>query len=151
MYRRAFSIEEILASPIVCYPIHLLEICAPNEGAAAIILCPAEKAHQYTDKPIYIEACVHVVAAYSSDFRVPIESMSARIENPSPVTLASQKACEKAGVGPMDMDLIELQDTDAFCELQIYENLGLCKKGESGKLIDDGATDKASSVNVSGG
>jgi acetyl-CoA C-acetyltransferase len=153
MYRKAFSIEEILASPLVCYPIHLFEICAPNEGAAAIILCPAEKAHKYTDKPIYIEACVHVVAKYSSDFRVPVESMSAKIENPSPVTLASQKAYEIAGVGPMDMDLIELQDTDAFCELQIYENLGLCKDGESGKLIDDGTTDRDGKipVNVSGG
>jgi acetyl-CoA acetyltransferase len=79
--------------------------------------------------------------------------MSARIENPSPVTVASQKAYEKAGVGPMDMDLIELQDTDAFCELQIYENLGLCEKGGSGKLIEDGTTERNGRipVNVSGG
>ena len=153
MYKKAFTIEQILASPMVCYPIHLLEICAPNEGAAAVIICPADQAHKYTTKPVYIESCIHVVAEYSSDFRVPIESMSAKIENPSPVTLASKKAYEQAGVGPMDMNLIEVQDTDAFCELQIYEGLGLCKEGEAGKLIDDGVTNRNGKipVNVSGG
>jgi acetyl-CoA C-acetyltransferase len=153
MYQKEFTIEEIMASPIVCDPIHLLEICAPNEGAGALVLCPWEKAHKYNSKPIAIEACFHTVAMYSSDFRVPIESMSARVTNPGPAEAASQKAYEAAGIGPEDLDLVELQDTDAFCELLLYEELGLCKVGESGKLIDEGVTEREGRlpVNVSGG
>jgi len=153
MYQKEFTIEEIMASPIVCDPIHLLEICAPDEGAGAIVLCPWEKAHKYNSKPIAIEACFHTVAKYSSDFRVPIESMSARVTNPGPAEVASQKAYEVAGIGPKDLDLVELQDTDAFCELLLYEELGLCKVGESGKLIDEGVTERGGRlpVNVSGG
>jgi len=153
MYQKEFRIEEIMASPIVCDPIHLFEICAPNEGAGAIVLCPWEKAHKYNSKPIAVEACVHTVAMYSSDFRVPIESMSARITNPGPTEAASEKAYKAAGIGPEDLDLVELQDTDSFCELMLYEELGFCKVGESGKLIDDGVTEKNGKlpVNVSGG
>jgi acetyl-CoA C-acetyltransferase len=153
MYQKAFTIEEILASPMVCDPIHLLEICAPNEGAAAVVLSSWDKAHKYTTTPIAIEACVHTIAQYSSDFRVPTESMSARIENPSPTETASRKAYEMAGIGPEDVDLVELQDTDAFCELEACEKLGLCAPGESGKLIDDGVTEIGGRlpVNVSGG
>jgi acetyl-CoA C-acetyltransferase len=153
MYQKQFSIEEILASPMVCDPIHLLEICAPNEGAAAVILCPWETAHKYTSNPISIEACVHRIGTYSSDFRVPIESMSAKITNPSPTEIASKKAYEQAGLGPEDLDIVELQDTDAFCELQAYEGLGLCAEGDSGKLINDGITEIGGKlpVNVSGG
>jgi acetyl-CoA acetyltransferase len=153
MYKKKFTIEEILDSPLVCDPIHLLEICAPNEGAAAVVLCPWENAHKYTSTPISVEACVHRIATYSSDFRVPIESMSARITNPDPTEMASRKAYEEAGLGPEDLDVVELQDTDAFCELQAYEGLGLCAVGESGKLIDDGVTEMSGKlpVNVSGG
>ncbi len=153
MYQKRFSIEEVMSSPVVCDPIHLLEICAPNEGAAALVLCPMKKAHKYNSRPIAVNACVHTVAMYSSDFRVPIESMSARIVNPGPTEVTSRKAYEKAGIGPEDLDLCEVQDTDAFCELTSYEGLGLCKLGEPGKLIDEGATERSGRipVNVSGG
>ena len=82
-----------------------------------------------------------------------IESMSARITNPSPTEMASKKAYEQAGLGPEDFDVIELQDTDAFCELQAYEGLGLCAEGESARLINDGITERDGKlpVNVSGG
>ena len=81
-----------------------------------------DKAHKYTSTPIAIEACVHTIAHYSSDFRVPTESMSARIENPSPTETASRRAYEMAGIGSEDLDLVELQDS----ELEAYEKLGLC-------------------------
>jgi acetyl-CoA acetyltransferase len=153
MYQKEFTMEEIMNSTMVCSPIHLLEICAPNEGAGALVLCPADKAHKYTSKPIFIEACVHTVAMYSSDFRVPIESLSAKIEMPGPDEVTSKKAYEKAGIGPEDVNLFEVQDTDAFCELAAYEGLGICKIGESGKLVQDGVTEKTGKkpVNVSGG
>lgn len=153
MYQKAFTMEEILHSPMVCDPIHLLEICAPNEGAAALVLCTKEKARQYTNKMIFVSSCVHTIAQYSADFRVPNESLSARIVNPGPTEVAGKKAFEEAGVGPEDIDLAEVQDTDAFCEIEIYEELGFCKKGEGGRLVDEGATEIGGRipVNVSGG
>lgn len=153
MYQKAFSIEEILSSPMVCDPIHLYEICAPNEGAAAVILCPLENAHKYTKKPVTISACVHTTSPYSGDFRAPLDSMSAKISNPGPTKIASQEAYENAGMGPQDIDCFEVQDTDAFCELEIYEDLDLCNPGESGRLIDEGLTEIGAKypVNMSGG
>ena len=153
MYQKAFTMEEILGSPLVCDPIHLLEICAPNEGAAAIVLCTKEKAHKYTSKPITIAACNHAITLYSADLRAPVEFMSAKSSNPGPTEVASKKVYEEAGIGPDDVDCFEVQDTDAFCEIEIYEQLGLCQYGESGRLIDEGVTEMGgkSPVNMSGG
>ncbi|MFC1845849.1 thiolase family protein [Chloroflexota bacterium] len=153
MYQKAFTMEEILNSAMVCDPIHLLEICAPNEGAAAVVLCAKDQAHKYTDNPITIASCAHSIALYSADFRVPIESMSANIVNPGPTQVTGKKAFEEAGIGPEDIDVAEVQDTDAFCEIEIYEDLGFCKLGQGGQLLDEGVTQIGGKipVNVSGG
>jgi acetyl-CoA acetyltransferase len=153
MYQKEFTIEEILNSALVCDPIHLYEICAPNEGAAAVVLCCKEKAHQYSSKPVTIAACVHTISQYSADFRVPVDYLSARSANPGPTEVTGKEAYEEAGMGPEDIDCFEVQDTDAFCELEIYEQLGLCPWGESGRLIDEGVTEMSGKhpVNMSGG
>jgi acetyl-CoA C-acetyltransferase len=153
MYQKEFSLEEILNSQLVCDPMRLLEICAPNEGAAAMVLCTKDKARQYTTKPIIVASCIHTITLYSADFRCPVDSMSAKIENPGPTEMASRKAFEVAGLGCKEVDCFEVQDTDAFCELEIYEHLGLCPKGEAGRLIDEGVTEIGGKypVNMSGG
>jgi acetyl-CoA acetyltransferase len=153
MYQKEFSIEQILNSPMVCDPIHLLEICAPNEGAAAVVVCTREKASRYTTRPITIAACEHSIAQYSADFRVPIDSMSATANNPGPTEVTAGLAYEQSGLGVEDIDCFEVQDTDAFCEVEIYEQLGLCPIGEAGRLIDEGATEMSGKypVNMSGG
>jgi acetyl-CoA acetyltransferase len=153
MYQKEFSLESILNSPLVCDPIRLYEICAPNEGAAAVVLATPKKARELTTRPVRIASCIHTIALYSSDFRVPADSMSAVIENPGPTEVTARKAFEAAGIGPNDVDCFEVQDTDAFCELEIYEQLGLCPLGEAGRLIDEGVTEMTGKhpVNVSGG
>lgn len=153
MYQKEFTMEQILASKLVCDPIRLLEICAPNEGAAAVVLCAADKAAQYTSRAVTIAACVPVNALYASDFRCPLDSLSATAKNMGPTEVAAKKAYELAGIGPEDIRCFEVQDTDAFCELEIYEQMGLCPLGDAGKLIDDGATEITGKypVNVSGG
>lgn len=153
MYQKAFTIEEILNSALVCDPIRLLEICAPNEGAAAVILCPRDKAGRYTNKPVTIAACAPVNAYYSADFRAPLDSLSAKVENPGPTEVAGKKAYEQSGISPREIQCFEVQDTDAFCEIEIYEQLGLCKTGEAGRLIDEGVTEMGGKypVNMSGG
>lgn len=153
MYRKEFTLEEILNSKLVCDPIRLLEICAPNEGAAAVIMCTKETAKQLARKAITVAACTHTITLYSADFRVPLDSTSANVLNPGPTEETSRKAYERAGIGPKDIDLFEVQDTDCFCEIEIYEELGLCPLGDAGKLIDEGTTKIGGKypVNVSGG
>ena len=153
MYQKAFTIEEILGSALVCDPIHLLEICAPNEGAAAGVLCFLKNAARYTAHPITIAASVPVNAYYSADFRAPLDSLSAKTSSPGPTEVAGKQAYEQAGIGPAEVNCFEVQDTDAFCEIEIYEQLGLCPFGEGGRLIDEGVTEIGGKypVNMSGG
>jgi acetyl-CoA acetyltransferase len=153
MYRKEFSLDEIAHSPPVCDPIRRLEICAPNDGAAAVIVASARRARQLGGRPIRIAACSHTIARYSADFRCPADSMSATARNPGPTEVTARQAFEQAQVGPNDIDCFEVQDTDAFCEIEIYEELGLCPPGEGGKLIAEGRTaiGGESPVNMSGG
>jgi acetyl-CoA acetyltransferase len=153
MYRQEFSIEEILHSPPVCDPIRRLEICAPNDGAAAVIVASGNRARRIGRNPIKIAACSHTIARYSADFRCPADSMSATANNPGPTQVTAQQAYERAGLGVEDIDCYEVQDTDAFCEIEIYEELGLCALGEGGKLISEGRTEIGGDlpVNMSGG
>lgn len=153
MYRKEFSIEEILGSPLVCDPIRRLEICAPDDGAAAVIVGSAERAKKLGGRPIEIAACAHTIARYSADFRCPADSMSSTANNPGPTEVTAALAYRMASLGPRDVNCFEVQDTDAFCELEIYEELQLCPRGEGGKLIDEGITEITGPrpVNMSGG
>ena len=155
MYRKAFSMEEILNSPLVCDPIHLLEICAANDGAAAVVVASGRRARELgvTGKAVHIAAISHTVSRYSANFRTPADSMSATISNHGPSIVTARRAYESAGLGPADIACFEVQDTDAFCEIEAYEDLGLCPRGEGGRLIDKGLTelDGLMPVNMSGG
>lgn len=153
MYRKEFSLEEIITSPLVCDPIRRLEICAPNDGAAAVVVASRERAAKIGGNPITIAACCHSIARFSADFRCPADSMSATANNPGPTEVTARQAFERAGLGPKDVDCFEVQDTDAFCEIEIYEELGLCGLGEAGRLIDEGRTEIGGDmpVNMSGG
>ena len=155
MYRKAFSLDEVMASPLVCDPLRLLEVCAPNDGAAAVVIASSERARQLgaNGPAIRIAAIAHTIARYSADFRCPADSMSATANNPGPTEVTAQKAYDIAGVGPEDIDCFEVQDTDAFSEIECYEGLGLCSPGEGGRLIDEGETEigGAKPVNMSGG
>lgn len=153
MYQKEFSIEEIMASPLVCDPIRRLEICAPNDGAAALVVASAKRARELGGRPIQIAACTHTIARYSADFRCPADSMSSTTNNPGPTEVTSQQAYARAGIGPKDIDCFEVQDTDAFCEIEIYGDLGLCSATEAGRLIEEGRTEISGDmpVNMSGG
>jgi acetyl-CoA acetyltransferase len=140
-YREVYSLEDILASPPVAEPLTRL-MCSPiGDGAAAVVLCSAEKAKQFTSKPVHVRASVLT----SGGDREPGE--------PGITERAAQKAYEIAGVGPEDINVAEVHDASAPAELVIYEELGFCKPGEGGQLIDAKATyvDGPIPVNPSGG
>jgi len=152
MYQKALGYEEILHSPMVCDPLHLLMLCAPNEGAAAAILCSKDKAGQYTNKPVTIAACELRSALHVSDRNLGVH-YAGRVKKPTVIERVSQAAYNAAGIGPQDLSLVELQDTDVASEIIYSEELGLCKEGEGGRLIDEGATEINGRIpiNVSGG
>ena len=140
-YQEVYSLEDILNSPVVAEPLTRL-MCSPiGDGAAAAVLCASSVAHRFTNKP------VKVLASLLSS------GTDRSADQPGIVTRVAQQAYEKAGVGPGDLSVIELHDASAPAELMTYEELGLCKPGEGGKMIDEGVTEITGRipVNPSGG
>ena len=126
--RKPLSEEEILASPMLNYPLTQYMFCSPDEGAAAVVLCKAEHAHRYTDKPIYLRATT-VRTRRLGAFEV--HSPWLPIEETAGATVdASRAAFEMAGIGPEDVDVIQLQDTDAGAEVIHLAENGFCADGE---------------------
>jgi acetyl-CoA acetyltransferase len=132
-------------------PLTQYMFCSPDEGAAAVILCKASEAHKYTSKPIYLKASV-VRTRKLGAFEVhspwlPIE------RDDAPTVYASRAAYEMAGLGPEDVDVAQLQDTDAGAEVIHLAENGLCKDGEQERLYAEGATEIGGSlpVNTDGG
>src|SRR3954451_1302552 len=149
--RKALSEEQILESAMLNYPLTQYMFCSPNEGAAAVVLCRAEVAHRYTDKPIYLRATT-VRTRRLGAFEVhspwlPIE------ETVGPTVDASRAAYELAGIGPEDVDVVQLQDTDAGAEVIHLAENGFCADGEQERLVADGALEINGSlrVNTDGG
>jgi len=152
MYQKETSVEEVLASRVVCEPLHLFMLCSPNEGAAALVL--------RREGPGSPGASVTLAAAVlRSHIPGPVLSESTPLAGladdsvPAPTTLAATAAYEEAGVGPGDLHVVECQDTDAARELGSCEELGLCPPGGSAALLDSGATALGGRlpVNPSGG
>jgi len=147
MYRRALSVEEILASPVVCEPLRLLMLCAPNEGAAAVVLSAQPT-------PVRVAAAAlrsHHAGSVLGE-HTPLSGL-ADDGVPTPTEMAAADAYAEAGLGPGDLHLVELQDTDAAREILSAEELGLCAKRGGGRWVRDGGGEMASRlpVNPSGG
>lgn len=151
-YQKANTVEEVLNSRLVCDPTTLLMLCAPDEGAAAAVVCTREVADKLGARPVTIAASALKTALYPQR-RGPAFSMSAKLDPPQVTTMAAREAYEMADIGPQDLDVVELQDTDAFSEILYSEQLGLCGPGEGGPLVASGATEIGGRlpVNCSGG
>lgn len=149
--RKPLSEEEILASPMLNHPLTAAMFCAPDEGAAAVVLCRAEIAHRYTDTPVFVRACELRTRNYGA-YEVNT-SWAAVDEDVSPTVYASRAAFERAGLGPDDVDVMQLQDTDAGAEVIHLAENGFCADGDQAGLIARGATeiDGPLPVNTDGG
>jgi len=148
MYQSETPLDVVMNAEMISYPNTKL-MCSVNvDGSAAAILCSEAKARQLglMSRAVRVRG-----SAMASD---PWSPRNLAMSDFNAVTsLAAQSAYEQAGVGPDDIDLIELHDCFATAELVHYENLGLCKPGEAGRMIDDGETALGGRipVNVSGG
>ena len=149
--RKPLSEEEILASPVLNYPLTQYMFCAPDEGAAAVIMCRGDIARRFTSKPVYLRSAEIRTRRYGA---YEVHATFAPIEEDvSPTVYASRAAFEAAGVGPEDVDVIQLQDTDAGAEVIHMAEAGFCADGEQEKLLADGATEITGPmpVNTDGG
>jgi acetyl-CoA acetyltransferase len=149
--RKPISEEEILASPVLNHPLTAYMFCAPDEGAAAVVMCRADIAERYTDSPVYVRASEIRTRNYGA-YEVNT-SWAAVDEDVSPTVYASRAAYEKAGIGPEDVDVVQLQDTDAGAEVIHMAENGFCADGEQEKLLAEGATEITGPlpVNTDGG
>ena len=149
--QQAMSRDEISNSMMVCDPLRKYMFCSPAEGGAAIILCCGDLARRYTNKPVWLKAAV-VRGRHYGSFEVYSPAIAKTLA-PSATVKAATDAFEIAGVGPRDIDVLQLQDTESGAELMHMAENGFCEHGEQEHLIRSGATaiNGAMPINTDGG
>ncbi|MDH3752763.1 MAG: thiolase family protein [Acidimicrobiia bacterium] len=149
-YRKEFPLADVMGSPMMSYPNTLLMCCPTGDGAAAAVVVSGERL-QSMPKRVQKRAVKVSASVLTSDPYV--ESGQVQPDVNTLTRRAATEAYEAAGVGPEDLDLVELHDCFATAELLHYDNLQLCEEGGAGDFIDSGAPfrDGSTPVNVSGG
>ncbi|MCW2498442.1 MAG: Propanoyl-CoA C-acyltransferase [Frankiales bacterium] len=149
--RTAISEQDIASSTMVSHPLTQYMYCSPGEGAVALVLCRADKARAYTDRAVVLKGVSFRSRRFGS-FEVFSPWLSPE-RGDSPTVEASQAVFELAGVSPQDVDVAQVQDTEAGAELMHMAETGLCKHGEQEGLIRSGATEIGGSlpINTDGG
>lgn len=149
--REEISEQEIIDSTMISDPLTKFMFCAPGEGGVALVICRADKARRYTDKPIYLKAAALRSRRYGS-FEVFAPSQALQ-QVDGPTVDASKAAFEMAGVGPQDIDVLQLQDTESGAEVMHMAENGFCEHGEQEALIQAGETSITGKipVNTDGG
>lgn len=153
-FRQEFTVEDVLNSAMVSDPLRLYEICPVSDGAAAAIICSADKARQFTTDPVWIAASAVATAAF--DDGLPRGLAGVIPEGPahhSEAKRAVEKALSQAGVAPTELDLVELQDNTVYYELAFPEDWGMCEPGQAESLLESGDTMPTGKmpINPSGG
>jgi len=150
MFRKPTTVDEVLASRVVCEPLHLHMLCSPNEGAAAVVL----RSSDLVPDGVTLASAVlrsHLPGSVLGE-ATPMSGID-DTDIPPPSQRAATDAYAEAGIGPSDLDVVECQDTDAARELLSYEELGLCARGDAARMVDDEVTVRGGTlpVNPSGG
>jgi sterol carrier protein 2 len=150
-FQQEYSLEEIQAAPMVFDPLTKLQCCPTSDGAAAAVLCSEEVVirHGLQEQAVEIAGMAMATDLPSTfDERSAIKLVGADI-----TTKAAQAVYDQSGLGPEDVDVIELHDCFSANELITYEALGLCPEGKAGGLIESGAVTYGGDwvVNPSGG
>jgi acetyl-CoA acetyltransferase len=145
-YRREVAVEEVLASPVVADPLHLLDICATSDGAAAVVLTSTEFARSRgVPDPVRVRAVSTVTPTYPQTvIDMPLFATDSALAGEPGARTFKQSigdaAYEEAGIGPEDVDVAEVYDLSTALELDWMEDLGLCAEGEAERLLRRGDT-----------
>ncbi len=146
IYQRVVTLEQCLKARVIASPLKLFDCCANADGASCIILASEEKAKKLTDTPVWISGIGAACGTQSTTGRTNLTGLTCAIE-------AAKQAYKMAGIEPKDVDVAEVHDCFTIAEIMAYENLGFCKPGEGGKLIEDSQTYLGGKipVNIDGG
>jgi len=144
--QKEITLEKALSSRMIAWPLKLYDCSLITDGASCLIITKPELAKKYTDTP------VHIIGSGQASDSIGIyerESFTSLIA----AKIAAKQAYEMAGVTPKDIDVAEVHDCFTIAEIIAYEDLGFCKTGEGGRLIESGETTLEGNlpVNTSGG
>jgi len=149
--RTAMSVDDVTSSPMVCPPLTQFMFCAPGAGAAAVVLASRERAKTITRQPVWLRSVAQRTRQFGA---FTVFSPSLPIEpGVETTTDAARAAFAQAGIGPEDVDVAQIQDTEAGAEIVHMAEVGLCEHGEQERLLLDGETDIGGRlpVNTDGG
>ena len=133
MFQKAVTVDQVLASRMICPPLTLFMLCSPNEGAAAVVLARDGTGPTVAGISLRSHLPGNVLGEDS-----PLGGIDDAAITP-PTALAAQNAYAQAGLGPEDVDVVECQDTDAGRELLAWAELGLCPSGGQVAILEEGA------------
>jgi len=141
-FQKAVTLEEVHNARMVADPLTVMHCCPLGDGAAAVILCAKDVAKKYTDKVCpSVEASILRSVLPDGDPTFSLTQHTAKL------------LYEKTGIGPEDLDLIELHDAFTIEEILYLEALGICPEGEGGRVVEEGITalNGKHPINSSGG
>jgi sterol carrier protein 2 len=149
-FQDEYSLEDIINAPNVFGPLTKLQCCPTSDGAGAAILASEEfvKAHNLQDQAVEI-----LGMAMTTDYDSSYEGSMIKMVGQDMTAAAAEKVYNESGLGPENVDVVELHDCFSCNELITYEGLGLCGEGKAGEFIDSGAQTYGGKVvvNPSGG
>jgi acetyl-CoA C-acetyltransferase len=149
--RKQLTEDDIMSSPMINDPLTQYMLCSPGEGGVAVVLTRAEIAKNFTTTPVFLRSVVTRTRRFGS-FEVFSPWLSAE-RGTSPTEDAAQAAFAQAGIGPDEVQVAQVQDTDAGSEIIHLAETGLCAHGDQEKLITGGETEIGGRlpVNTDGG
>jgi acetyl-CoA acetyltransferase len=153
-FQKEVTVEEVLGSALVSYPLRLFEICPVSDGAAAVVLCSADEARKRTTKPVWVAGSAVATARFDDGVTRGLGGLvPPGITHHSEAKIAVEKALKQAAMGPKDLDFVELQDNTVYYELAFPEEWGLCEPGQAEWLLEKGETVPTGKlpINPSGG
>ena len=133
--RSEITVEQVLKAPMVASPFGLFDCCPTTDGAAAAIVCRADMAKRFKKAPIFVKGFGLAVETGRPYFDPTFDYLGFRSTQK-----AAAQAYAMAGIQPSDVDLAEVHDCFTWTEISNTEDLGFCKKGEGGKLAEEGRT-----------
>jgi acetyl-CoA C-acetyltransferase len=145
-FQKEITIEKVLSSQVVSWPLKLYDACPLTDGSAAVVLAEEETAKRLTDTPIWIKGFGISSDSANLSKRDDFVGLSATVD-------AAKRAYAASKLGPSDIDVATCHDCFTIAEIMAYEDLGFCKKGEGQLLVRDGQTEIGGRipVNLDGG
>jgi acetyl-CoA C-acetyltransferase len=145
-FRRVVTLEDVMTSTMVAEPLRMLHCSPVTDGAAAVLLCPLDRAKEFTDRPVKILASAAATSTLSLTHRKDMADLDV-------VELSAERAYKMAGLAPNDIHVAEVHDCFSIAEICCYEALGFVERGKGKDAAKDGVTDLGGRipVNISGG